>query len=72
MFEKVDKYLIMQSLLWLVSKELCLLHMVEEAMGASEHSGGCKCHNASETKLEGLGYSNKSATFWTYVSSFTN
>lgn len=40
-------------------------------MGASEHSGGCKCHKVPERKLEALGYSDKSATFWTCVSSFT-
>ena len=42
MFEKVDKYLIMQSL-WMVSKN-CLLHVGEEAREASGHGVGFKCH----------------------------
>lgn len=32
---------------------------------SSQQVGGCKYHSASERKLEGLGYSDKSATFWT-------
>lgn len=53
MFEKVDKYLIMQSL-WMVSKN-CLLHVGEEAREASGHGVGFKCHMHQRQSQKALG-----------------